>query len=394
MRSVVILGSTGSIGTSALDVLEGLGEGYRLLGLAAGSRWETLVEQARRTGARWIALADPEACRLAREAAPEVEVWEGPEAIARMAAHPEVDVVVSAIVGAAALPATLAAVEAGKTVALANKETLVMAGGPVTAAARRSGATILPVDSEHSAVFQCLQAGRRNQLRRVILTASGGPFRDLGPDELARVTVKQALDHPTWQMGPKVTIDSATLMNKALEIVEARWLFDLRADQIEVMIHPESIVHSMVEFVDASAIAQLSPPDMRLPIQYALTYPDRLAGRTAPLSLAEVGTLRFETPDPRRFPALALGHRVAEAGGTTGAVLNAANEAAVGLFREETIRFDQIVELVGCVLDRHTNTPEPDLRQIHDADRWARQEVIACSRCCSASRSSRSTSCS
>jgi 1-deoxy-D-xylulose-5-phosphate reductoisomerase len=265
--------------------------------------------------------------------------------------------------------------DAGKTVALANKETLVMAGPLATRLAEQRGAKILPVDSEHSAVFQALEAGRRRDVKRVILTASGGPFRQHSREQLEAVTVQEALAHPTWDMGPKITIDSATMMNKALEIIEARWLFDLDPDQIEVVIHPQSIVHSMVEFVDGSVIAKLSPPDMRLPIQYALSYPERWPSPAEKLDLSQAFRIDFEPPDENRFPALALGHDVARQGGTSGAVLNAANEAAVAEFLDGHLKFTEIVPACRSILDNHNFDPNPTLDTLIELDRWARQEV-------------------
>jgi 1-deoxy-D-xylulose-5-phosphate reductoisomerase len=299
----------------------------------------------------------------------------GPDGLEQIAAEDGVDVVVAAIVGSAGLSGAWAAVEAGKTLALANKETLVMAGPLFTAGAARSGTRILPVDSEHSAVFQALQAGRREDLSRVILTASGGPFRELSGEALKEVTVEQALDHPTWKMGPKITVDSATMMNKALEIIEARWLFDLEPSQIDVVIHPQSIVHSLVEFTDGSVIAQLSPPDMKLPIQYALSYPQRWDGPADRMDFSSPFCLEFSPPDLDRFPALMLGHDVAAQGGTAGAVLNAANEAAVEAFLGGQMRFTQIVDACTSVLESHAFDPCPSLDQLMGLDIWARKEI-------------------
>jgi 1-deoxy-D-xylulose-5-phosphate reductoisomerase len=272
------------------------------------------------------------------------------------------------------LASTWAALEHRKTVALANKETLVMAGQQVSALARQGG-TLLPVDSEHSALFQASQAGRPAEIERLVLTASGGPFRHLNPAELQRVTVAEALSHPTWDMGPKITVDSATMMNKALEIVEARWLFDVPAERVAVVIHPQSIVHSMVEFIDGSVIAQLSPPDMRLPIQYALYYPERVAGVAKRLDWASALRLEFEPPNRERFPALALGEQCAAAGGTSGAVLNAANEAAVELFLAGDLHFTEIVPACRSVLAAHHYEPRPTLERLIELDGWARQEI-------------------
>ena len=306
---------------------------------------------------------------------PRVGLLEGADAVQQLVSASEVDVVVAAIVGSAGLEGAWAALEAGKTLALANKETMVVAGPLVGRLAEQRGARILPVDSEHSAIFQALQSGRSEEVRRVILTASGGPFREFTGDQLSQVTVEQALAHPTWDMGPKITIDSATMMNKALEIVEARWLFDLQPDQIDVVVHPQSIVHSLVEFVDGSVLAQLSPPDMRLPIQYALTYPERWPCPAPQLDFASTLDLQFLPPDLDRFPALELGFEVARRGGTTGAVLNAANEAAVAGFLQGQLGFTDIVPACRSVLDHHEFDPHPTLTELMRLDAWAREEV-------------------
>ncbi len=376
--NVVVLGSTGSIGRSALSVIEhDAGERLRAFGLGAHSSWEPLVAQAKAFRPRYVTLTDPRAADSMNGelSGVGVEVLTGPDGLAKMAQDPETDSVLSAIVGAAGLSGTWAAVEAGKIVALANKETLVVAGPLVMDLAKRRGATILPVDSEHSAIFQCLRAGSAREVRRVVLTSSGGPFRGKSRKELANVTPAEALRHPTWRMGPKITIDSATLMNKALEVIEARWLFGLEPEQIEVVVHPESVVHSMVEFVDGSTIAQLSPPDMRLPIQYALTYPDRVAGPCAPLDLSSALALTFEPPDRETFPCLDLGFEVMRRGGTAGAALNAANEAAVARFLDGEIGFLDIPRACRAVLDHHSFDPRPTLDALWRVDAWARQEV-------------------
>jgi 1-deoxy-D-xylulose-5-phosphate reductoisomerase len=377
-RNVVILGSTGSIGRSALSVLAHDG-GARLrpLGLAAHASWGPLLDQARAHRPRFVALGDPEAAARVdgRLDGTGIELLVGPEGVERLAAHPEADRVVSAIVGAAGLRGTWAALEAGKTVALANKETLVVAGPLVMDLARRRGGAVLPVDSEHSAIFQALRSGVPREVRRVVLTSSGGPFRGRTARELADVTPEQALRHPTWSMGPKITVDSATLMNKALEVIEARWLFDLRPEQIEVVVHPESVVHSMVEFVDGSVVAQLSPPDMRLPIQFALTYPDRVAGPCPALDLARPFSLRFEPPDRETFPALDLGFEVMRLGGTAGAALNAANEAAVARFLGGDLAFLDIPRACRAAVEHHPFDPRPTLDALWAVDAWARQEV-------------------
>jgi 1-deoxy-D-xylulose-5-phosphate reductoisomerase len=377
-RRVVILGSTGSIGRNCLDVIGALETRLQAVGLSAHSNWETLFEQAVRWKPRWVTVTDPAAAtdpglaRLGRRC----RLLYGPDGIATMVADPDVDVVVTAIVGAAGLAGTWTALEAGKTVAVANKETLVMAGPLVMDLARRRGARVLPVDSEHSAIFQAMQSGRPAEVARVVLTASGGPFRGRTAAELANVTVDDALRHPTWQMGPKITVDSATLMNKALEVIEARWLFGLDPDQIEVIIHPESMIHSFVEFTDGSVLAQLSPPDMRLPIQYALTYPERVAGPARRLSWPDLTAWHFEQPDRETFPALQLGYEVARRGGTCGAVLNAANEAAVGQFLAGELPFLGIARACADVLAHHHYSSRPSLAELHAIDRWARQEVL------------------
>lgn len=376
-RRVAVLGSTGSIGTSALDVAAALPDRITIVGLAANSRWECLAEQCRRFRPRVAVLADRKAFDAADRAAfpPETELKHGDDAACALAAAPDVDVVLAAVVGAAGLTGTWAALEAGKTVALANKETLVVGGPRVTELAARRGAAILPVDSEHSAIFQALAGHAARDVTRVVLTASGGPFRGKSAAELETATPEQALKHPTWQMGPKITVDSATLMNKALEVIEARWLFGLSADQIDVIVHPESVVHSFVEFVDGSVLAQLSPPDMRLPIQLALTYPDRVPGPAKRLDWRVLSALRFEPPDRGTFAALDLGFEVARRGGTCGAVLNAANEAAVQRFLAREIGFLDVARCCRAVLDAHDYDPAPTLAGLLAADRWARQEV-------------------
>ena len=292
-----------------------------------------------------------------------------------MVSQADVDVVVTAIVGSAGLAGTWAALAAGKTIALANKETLVMAGPLVIDLARRKGAALLPVDSEHSAIFQAMLGGRREEVERVVLTASGGPFRGKTSAQLEGVKAHHALQHPTWRMGPKITIDSATLMNKALEVIEARWLFHLNPDQIDVVIHPQSMIHSFVEYRDGSVLAQVSPPDMRLPIQYALLYPDRVPGPTRRLNWRELGSWEFEQPNRETFPALDLGFEVARKGGTCGAVLNAANDASVGRFLADDLSFLDIPRVCRQVLGSHHFSPQPSLHELRELDRWARREV-------------------
>ena len=375
MKRLAILGSTGSIGTSTLAVVESQPDEFAVVGLAAGANLDLLAHQARVFRPAVASVGSEEAARelRARLAGLPVEVGWGREGVERVATLPEADLVVSAIVGAAGMAPTLAAVKAGKDVALANKESLVMAGELVTAAARATGAQILPVDSEHSAVFQCLANGGAAGLRRIVLTASGGPFRTTPRSEFARITPAQALRHPTWNMGRKITIDSATLMNKGLEVIEAHWLFGLESTQVDVIVHPQSIIHSMVEFVDGSILAQLGVTDMRLPILYALRYPERRPSHLPRLKLEEVATLTFEPVNREKFPCLGHAYRALEAGGTLATVLNAANEVAVSQFLREAIRFDQIPEVIARAMDRHPARPITSVEDVLEADRAVRR---------------------
>lgn len=377
MKNIALLGSTGSIGRNALDVIRSLGTDYSATALTSNSNWEMLAQQVEEYHPKRVAIVDGEGGRRLKErlSGNSVQILTGEESIEEIVADANINFVLSAIVGAAALPATLTAIEHKKNLALANKEALVMAGGIVTERARKKGVTLLPVDSEHSAIFQSLSAGRRSELRRVILTASGGAFRDYPVDKLDKVTPEQALDHPTWKMGKKITIDSATLMNKALEIIEAKWLFGLKAEEIDVVIHHQSIIHSMVEFQDGSVIAQMGLPDMKLPIQYALTYPERRPASVEPLDLAKLGKLTFAKPDLQRFPALRLGFWAVNDSGTLPAVMNAANEVAVDAFLERRLKFTGIVRAVEEVMHKHTNKKNPSLEDIMSADSWARKEV-------------------
>ena len=377
MKNIAILGSTGSIGRNALDVIRSLGTDYSATALTSNSNWEMLAQQVEEYHPKRVAIVDGEGGRRLKErlSGNSVQILTGEESIEEIVADANINFVLSAIVGAAALPATLTAIEHKKNLALANKEALVMAGGIVTERARKKGVTLLPVDSEHSAIFQSLSAGRRSELRRVILTASGGAFRDYPVDKLDKVTPEQALDHPTWKMGKKITIDSATLMNKALEIIEAKWLFGLKAEEIDVVIHHQSIIHSMVEFQDGSVIAQMGLPDMKLPIQYALTYPERRPASVEPLDLAKLGKLTFAKPDLQRFPALRLGFWAVNDSGTLPSVMNAANEVAVDAFLERRLKFTGIVRAVEEVMHKHTNKKNPSLEDIMSADSWARKEV-------------------
>ncbi len=300
-------------------------------------------------------------------------IYAGESGLVDLARHEEVDIVVAAVVGAAGLPAALAAVRAGKTLALANKEALVVAGSLLIPEARKRGVKLLPVDSEHSAIFQAMACGRRSEVKRVVLTASGGPFRNAPLEKIRSATVEDALNHPTWRMGNKITIDSATMFNKALELIEACWLFDLKPEQVQIMVHPESVIHSMVEFVDGSVMAQMSPPDMRTPIQYALTYPDRAVGCSRRMDWTKCHSLNLEPPDFERFPALKLAYRVAEAGGTAGAVLNAANEVGVAAFMGGRIAFGEISGIVEHTISTHRIQEQPSLDDLLEADRWARE---------------------
>ncbi len=383
VKQIAILGSTGSIGKNALDVIDALGPGYQVVALSAHTSVHLLADQARRCQPRFIAVTDADYAQQLGElvAGLDVEILLGPQGLVQIAELEQVDVVLAAVVGAAGLPALLAAGRKGKRLAIANKEPLVIAGELLTEETQKHGGIILPVDSEHSAVFQAMQSGTREEVKRIILTASGGPFRQAAAEELQDVTLEQALSHPIWNMGPKITVDSATMMNKAFEIIEARWLFDIPVDKVDVLIHPESIVHSLVEFVDGSTIAQLGEPDMCLPIQYALTYPARVAGITKELRLEEIGTLTFAKPDFRTFRALSLAYEVAQTGGTAPVVFNAANEAAVEEFLAGRIKFVSIVEFIEQCLDKHSIKTKVSLEELLEADAWARREVteLACS---------------
>ncbi|MEK7700720.1 MAG: 1-deoxy-D-xylulose-5-phosphate reductoisomerase [candidate division NC10 bacterium] len=349
MKRITLLGATGSIGLRTLDLVASFPEEFQVAGLAArGSNVDLLADLCRKYSPRAVALLDAGAVdRLARRlTAPRPELLAGPEGLAALARDVDADVVVSALVGGAGLLPTMAAIQAGRTLALANKETLVMAGSLMTAAARRRGVKLLPVDSEHSAVFQCLAGHNRGDVHRILLTASGGPFRETPKTRLASVTVEDALRHPTWKMGAKITIDSATLMNKGLEIIEAHWLFDVASDRVQVVVHPQSIVHSMVEYVDGSVIAQLGVADMGVPILYALTYPERRPTPAPRLDLTRVGPLTFYEPDADKFPCLRLARAALEQGGAAPVVLNAANEIAVAAFLHRRIGFTDIADLI------------------------------------------------
>jgi 1-deoxy-D-xylulose-5-phosphate reductoisomerase len=372
-KRVVILGSTGSIGESALKVARDLPDWMEVVGLAAGRSAKALLAQAQEFKPRAVALYDTTELDSIRGQLPTGTACHGgAEGLIELATMTEADMVLVSIVGTAGLAPALAAIRTNKELAVASKEILVMAGEEVTREAARHNVPILPVDSEHNAIFQCLVGEPSRHIRRLILTASGGPFRQTPASELAKVTPAQALKHPTWNMGRKITIDSATLFNKGLEMIEARWLFGVPMEQVDVVVHPQSIVHSLVEFVDGSQLAQLSHSDMCFPIQYAVTYPDRLPNRLKPLDLAQVGALHFEAPDPVRFPALRLAREAGTKGGTLPAVLNAANEIAVPAFLEGKILFPAIWETVEAVMRAHANVEHPHLDQIIKADAWAR----------------------
>ncbi len=369
-KHLVILGSTGSIGQQTLDVVRELGERVEVIGLAAGRNVSLLEEQAREFQPRLVWSEDARAKETLLGAAGRGARWTPLE---EQAAHPDADLVVMGTVGRAGLDPTLAALQAGKAVALANKEVLVMAGAVVTKAAKAGHGQLLPVDSEHSAIWQCLWGERRSAISRIILTASGGAFRDYSPERLAQVTPDEALNHPTWQMGRKITVDSATLINKGFEAIETRWLFDVPMERVDIVMHRESIVHSLVEFVDGSVKAQLGEPDMRLPIRVALSYPERAAApQVAPFHLARSGELHFAAPDFALYPALALALRAGRQGGTYPAALAAADEVAVGHFLDGRLRFTAIAQLLDDALSAHSAAPDRDLEAVLAADAWAR----------------------
>jgi len=380
MKNVVLLGSTGSIGTSTVKVADDLPDRIRLLALGAGNNADLLLEQARRHKPVAVSVFDPaKANELKKALGPATQVFAGEAGLIQLATLPEADIVLIAIVGTAGLKPALAAIRAGKDIAVASKEILVMAGQIVMTEARKHGVRVLAVDSEHSAIFQCLDGKSPGSVRKLWLTASGGPFRDKAAwpkEKFSEITVERALKHPSWVMGRKITIDSATLFNKGLEMIEARWLFDIEMARVAVVVHPQSVVHSMVEFVDGSIIAQLSTPDMCLPIQYALTYPDRAASDRVQTNFAKLGRLEFEEPDVDRFPAIELARRAGEVGGTLPAVLNAANEVAVEAFVNRKLDFPGITGFVRRVMDEHKTVSNPTLDQILQADAWAREATL------------------
>ena len=375
MKGIAILGSTGSIGTNTLRVVERLDDRFAVVGLGAGSKIEELAEQIERFRPRVASVRRQEDASVLRQRFADLTVGSATDGMVDVATHPDVDLLVSATVGAIGLVPTLRALEAGKTVALANKETLVIAGEIMTRAMNASGAELLPVDSEHNAIHQCLASPHEKTVRRIWLTASGGPFRRASLEEMRRARPAEALKHPTWQMGPKITIDSATMMNKGFEVIEACWLFGVKPSQVRIVVHPQSTIHSMVEFEDGSVLAQLGVTDMRLPIQYALTYPERLPTDLPFLDLENAMNLEFHPPDLERFPCVGFAYQAIETGGTAPAVLNAANEIAVAAYLEERIGFLQIPEVIGETLERHERREASDLETVLAADAWAREEA-------------------
>lgn len=374
MKKIAILGSTGSIGTQTLEVVDMHPEHFQVEALAAGSNTDLLIEQVRRYQPKKISVGSKElADKVASLVPAGTKVYYGTEGLIEIAAGTDADTVVTAVVGSVGLESTLAAIDSGKQIGLANKETLVTAGHIVTARATAKGVSILPVDSEHSAIFQCLNGENRSSVAGITLTASGGSFRDLTREQLQQVTVEDALKHPNWSMGSKITIDSATMVNKGLEVIEAHWLFGLDYEQINVLLHPESIIHSYVEFEDTSIIAQLGTPDMRVPIQYALTYPDRMPSPAKRLSLAQIGQLHFREMDMDRFPCLRMAYECGKMGGTATTAFNAANEVAVARFLRKEISFLKIEDIIASVLEAHRNVDKPDLEQIAVCDQDSRK---------------------
>ncbi|MFQ3585286.1 MAG: 1-deoxy-D-xylulose-5-phosphate reductoisomerase [Cyanobacteriota bacterium] len=379
MQAITLLGSTGSIGTQTLDLVAQYPERFRVVGLTSHNNITLLAEQVRQFRPQIVGIGRedllPELRSLLDGIQPLPELVAGSEGLCQVAAHPEAERVVTGIVGCAGLLPTLAAIRAGKDIALANKETLVAGGSVVLPLVQQYGVQLIPVDSEHSAIFQCLQGVPEGALRRILLTASGGAFRDWPAERLDQVTLADALKHPNWVMGRKITIDSATLMNKGLEVIEAHWLFGLDYDHIDILIHPQSIIHSLIELADTSVLAQLGWPDMHLPILYGLSWPERLATPWDPLDLVKLGSLTFKAPDHRKYPCMKLAYAAGRAGGTLPAVLNAANEAVVALFLEERIRFLDIPRLLEQVCERHRLIADPGLEDILQVDAWARQEI-------------------
>lgn len=379
MKKIILLGSTGSIGTQTLDIVARHPDRFEIVALAAGRKLSLVEQQIRKFRPKRVSVADAADANVLREKFNKegVEILVGDEGNASIAVSPEADFVVSAIVGAAGLNPTMKALESGKTVALANKESLVIAGEIMTRAARAHNVPLIPIDSEHSAIFQALAGNRRQDVKRLILTASGGPFFRKTKEELMRVTVDEALKHPNWSMGPKITIDSASLMNKGLEVIEATWFFDIPAAKVDVNVHPQSIIHSMVEYIDGSVMAQLGVPDMRCAISHAMAYPERVDSGVESLDLIKIGNLSFFAPDTDRFPCLRLAYEAANVGRTMPAVLNAANEVAVSRFLNREIGFNGIPELVARILELHQPFPLKTLEDVLEADTWARREAAS-----------------
>ncbi|MEY3300310.1 MAG: 1-deoxy-D-xylulose 5-phosphate reductoisomerase [Cyanobacteriota bacterium] len=385
MKAITLLGSTGSIGTQTLDILEHYPDQFRLVGIAAGNNVELLAQQVRQFRPEIVAICNADRVGELREALagldPMPQILAGEEGVVEVARYGDAEAVVTGIVGCAGLLPTLAAIEAGKDIALANKETLIAGGPAVLPLVEKHGVKLLPADSEHSAIFQCLQGVPQGGLRRILLTASGGAFRDWPVEKLVQVTVADALKHPNWSMGRKITVDSATLMNKGLEVIEAHYLFGMDYDHIDIVIHPQSIIHSLIELQDTSVLAQLGWPDMRLPLLYALSWPERIYTDWKPLDLVKAGNLTFREPDHAKYPCMELAYAAGRAGGTMTAVLNAANEQAVALFLDEKIRFLDIPKVIEGVCERHQshNVALPVLEDILNADQWARSEALSVS---------------
>lgn len=377
MRKIAILGSTGSIGTNTLRVIETRPSDFKVIGLGAYQNVKVLAKQIKLFKPKLISVKDEETIKQLEKfvSLSGIKVYTQEEGLKKIAIHPEVEMVVVATAGTISLVPTLQAIEEGKTIALANKEPLVMAGEIVMSKLKRKKSTLIPIDSEHSAIFQCLQKENKNSIRRIYLTGTGGPFHNLAQGKLKDVSAQMALDHPKWKMGKKITIDSATLMNKGLEIIEARWLFDVAPDKIEVLIHPEAIIHSLVEFCDGSILAQLGITDMRLPIQYALDYPRRKISHLAKVSFLKIKKLTFAKPDLNKFPCLKIAQRVAREGGTNGCVMSAANEIAVNAFLNGKIRFTDIPKVINKVLQKHHALERPTLDEILALDHWAKKEA-------------------
>lgn len=378
MKNIAILGSTGSIGTQTIEVIEAHPDQFKLVAIAAGSNIPLIIEQVNRLKPELVSVGSKEVAEQVKIHIPsQIKLFYGAEGLVEVATYPSADILVTGIMGSIGLKPTLAAIAEGKTIALANKETLVSAGKLVMDKIREHNTILLPVDSEHSAIFQCLQGENKEQLEELILTASGGSFRHKTREELIQVSLADALNHPNWSMGAKITIDSATMMNKGLEVIEAHWLFDLPFEQIKVLLHEESIIHSMVQFRDSAIMAQLGTPDIRVPIQYALSYPDRLTLQSERLNLAQVGKLHFREMDFKRYPCLQMAYDAGKIGGTMPTVLNAANEIAVARFLQSEISFLHIEKVINLTMEQHSATLQPTLEEIEEVDQWARRTAMS-----------------